>query len=65
MALEFSVVAQWKRIPLACMRTQVQSLTLLSGLGILYCCELWCRSQTGLESCVAVTVVWAGSCGSD
>ena len=25
------------------MRTQVQSLALLSGLRIWHCCELWCR----------------------
>ena len=28
------------------MRTQVQSLALLSGLMIWHCCELWCRLQT-------------------
>ena len=29
------------------------------------CCELWCRSQRWLGSCVAVVVVQAGSCTSD
>ena len=41
------------------MRTQVQSLTLLSGLKIQHCCELWCRSQTQLGSDVAVAVAVA------
>ena len=39
------------------MRTQVQSLALLSGLRIQHCLELWCRSQTWLESHVAVAVM--------
>ena len=38
------------------MRTQVQSLTLLGGLRIWHCHELWCRLQTQLGSRVAV--VW-------
>ena len=37
----------------------------LSGLGIPHCCELWCRSQTRLRSCVAVAVVSARSYSSD
>ena len=37
------VVAQWKRIPLVSMRMWVQSLPLLSGLGIQCCRELWSR----------------------
>ncbi len=37
-------------------RIQVQSLALLSGLKIQCCCELWCRSQMQLGSCVAVAV---------
>ena len=37
------VVAQGKQIWLASMRTQVQSLALLSGFRIQFCCELWCR----------------------
>ena len=32
------------------MRLQVRYLPLLSGLRILHCCELWCRSQTRLRS---------------
>ena len=31
------------------------SLALLSGLRTQHCCELWCRSQTGL-GCVAVAL---------
>ena len=46
------------------MRMQLQSLALLSGLRIGYCCELWCRSQTCLRSHVAVAVVEAGRCSS-
>ena len=38
------------------MRTQVQSLALLSGLRIHCCLELWCRSQMWLGSHVAVAV---------
>ena len=34
------------------MRTWVQSLAPLSGLRIWHCCELWCRSQMWLRSCV-------------
>ena len=47
------------------MRAQVWSLALLSGLRIRRCRELWCRSQTWLGFCVAVALVWAGSCSSD
>ena len=36
------------------MRMWVRSLPSLIGLGIWYCHELWCRSQTWLRSCVAV-----------
>ena len=46
-------------------RTWVRSLASLSGLRIQCCRELWCRSQTRLQSCVAVVVVQAGSCSSD
>ena len=35
------------------LRTQVQSLALLSGLRIWRYRELWCRSQMRLGSCVA------------
>ena len=38
------------------MRTQVQSLALLSGLRIRHCLELWCRSQTQLGAGIAVAV---------
>ena len=48
------VVAQWKQTQLGTLRLQVQSLAPLSGLRI---CELWCRLQTWLRSCVAVAVV--------
>ena len=50
--------SQAKGIPieLASMRTQVQSLALLSGLRIWHCCELWCRLQMWLGSGVAVAV---------
>ena len=44
------VVAQWKRIGVASIRTQVRSLALLSGLRIQCCCELWYRSQMRLRS---------------
>ena len=30
-----------------------------------HCCKLWCRSQTQLESHVAVVVSQAGSCSSN
>jgi len=38
---------------------QVQSLTLLSGLSIQHCHELWCKSQTWLRSRVALALAWA------
>ena len=38
--------------------TQVLSLALFSGLRILRCPELWCRSQMWLRSGVAVAVMW-------
>ena len=50
------IVAQKKRIRLVSVRMQVQSLALLSGLGIQHYCELWCRSQTQLWSSIAVPV---------
>ena len=34
------------------MRVWVRSLALLSGLRILLCCELWCRLQMQLGSCI-------------
>ena len=51
------VVAQWKRIWLGTMRLQVWSLASLSGFRIRRCHELWCGSQTGLGSGVAVAVM--------
>ena len=42
----------------------MQSLSLLSGLKIRCCCELWCRSQMRLRSGVAVAVVSAGGYSS-
>ena len=47
------------------MRMQVQSLASLSGLKIWHCCELWCRSQMWLGSCIAVAVAVASSYTSD
>jgi len=48
---------QWKCIWLASMRTQIQSLALLSGLRIWLCHELWGRSQRWLRFGIAVAVV--------
>ena len=42
---------------LVTLRMQVGSLTLLSGIRIRHCCELWCRLQVGFRYGVAVTVV--------
>ena len=53
------IVAQQKWIWLGTLRLWVRSLTLLSGLRIQHCCELWCRSQMQLRSCVAVAGVQA------
>ena len=50
------VVAQQKQIRLGAMRLQVRSLALLSGVRIWCCHELWCRSQTRLESHIAVAL---------
>ena len=52
-----TIVAQWKLIWLASVWMQVQSLPLLSGLEILCCHELWCRSQLWLGSRVPVSIV--------
>ena len=38
---------------------------LLNGLMIQCCCELWCRLQTWLGSCIAGAVVPASSCSSN
>ena len=57
-------MAQRKPIWLVSMRTQVQSLALLSGLRIQHCCELWCGLQMRLGSCIAVAVASAGGYSS-
>ena len=44
-------VAQWSK------RMWVLSLASLRGLRIWNCCELWCKSQMKLGSCVAVAMV--------
>ena len=49
-------MAQRKQIRLGTMRLQVQSLVSLSGLRILPCRELWCRSQMWFGSGIAVAV---------
>ena len=59
------IVAQWKWIWLASMRTKVWSLASLSGLGIQHCRVLWCRTQTWLGSGVAVAVAQAGGYSSE
>ena len=51
------IVVQWTQIRLVSTMMWVQPLALLSGSGIRHCYELWCRSQTGLRSRVAVAVV--------
>ena len=59
------VAQQRKRIQLVPMRTQVWSLASLRGSEIQHCGELWCRSQTGLGSSVAVPTVEVSSCSSE
>ena len=59
------IVAQRKLIQLGTVKLWVRSLASLSGLRIWHCHELGCRLQIWLGSCVAVAVVWAGSCSSD
>ena len=54
------VLAQRKQIRLGIKRLRVQSLTLLSGLKIQHCHELWCRSQTQLRSGVTMAVAQTG-----
>ena len=49
-------VVHWKQIQLGTIRLWVQALSLLSGLRIWHCHELWCRSQMWLGSDVAVAV---------
>ena len=55
--LGIPVMAQWKRIWLAGVKMQVQSLASFSGLRIWLSHELWCRSQMRLRSGIAVAVV--------
>ena len=47
------------------MRMLAQYLASLSGLRIQHCSQLWCRSQTRLESQVAVAVAQAGTRSSN
>ena len=47
------------------MSMQVRSLASLNELMILHCCELWCRSQTWLGFCFAVTVAVASNSSSN
>ena len=54
--LRVPAMAQRKQIQLGTMRLWVQPLASLSGLRIWHHCELWCRLQMGLRSCVAVVV---------
>ena len=58
-------MAQWEQIQLGTMRWQVRFLTLLSGLRIRRCRELWYGLQTWLGSRVAVALAKASSCSSD
>ena len=55
-AVRVPVMAQWKQIWLASMRTQVWSLTLLNGLRIWHCHDLWYRSQMQLD--LALLCLW-------
>ena len=48
-------MAHRKQIRLETMRFRVQFLALLSGLRVQRCHELWCRSQVGLGSGIAVS----------
>ena len=57
-------LAQWIKNLTNIHESWVRSLASLSGLGIQYCCELWCRLQMRLD-CVAVAVVQVGSCSHD
>ena len=63
--MEFPSWLRGQPTRLASMRTQAQSLALLSELRIWYCCELWCRLQKQLGSCVVVAVVQANNYSSD
>ena len=50
------IMAQRLRTQIVSMKMQVPSLASLSGLRTQQRCELCCRSQTQLGSCVAVAV---------
>ena len=58
-------MAQQKQTRLGTMRLWVQSLASLSGLRILHCHELWCRSQMWLGPGVTVALAWADGYSSD
>ena len=58
-------MAEQKRIRLGTMRSQVQSLALLSGLRIQRCREMWRWLQMWLQSGLAVAVVQASGYSSD
>ena len=53
---EVPIVVQWKRIRPGTMRLQVQSLALLSGLGIRLAMSCGADLQARLESGIAVAV---------
>ena len=57
-------MAHWLTNPASIHEDSGSVLALLRGLGIQCCREPWCRSQTWLESHVAVALVWASSCSS-
>ena len=59
------MMAQRFKNQLVSIRMLDQCLTSQSGLRIQCCCEPWCRSQMQLRSCVAVAVVYDGSCSSN
>ena len=63
--MEFPSWLSGQQTQLASMRTRVQSLASLSGLRIRDCHELWCRLQTCLRSCIAVTLMQAGGNSSN
>ena len=58
-------MAQWLTNPTRNHGVAVQSLALLSGLGIRRCRKLWCRLQTWLGSRVAVALPQTGGYSSD
>ena len=50
-------MAQWIKNPTSILEDVGLILAVPSGLRIQHCCELWCRLQAQLGSCVAVAVV--------